>query len=163
MKARKKAATPASSVSNNPERLLIHSRFRAEDRRGNEENLHSAPPVEGRIVIATQAIEAGVDLSARVLFTELAPWSSLVQRFGRCNRYGEFNKTKDARIIWMDLADAKPYITDELEASRQLLANLTSAAPADLPPITVTRMPSGCLIQTSAVRSNMFSCTLRAV
>lgn len=135
-KGRKKSATPAPSVSNNPERLLIHSRFRAEDRRANEELLHSAPPVEGRIVITTQAIEAGVDLSARVLFTELAPWASLVQRFGRCNRYGEFNKSREAQVVWIDVADAKPYTPEELEAARQIMANLKSAAPADLPPIT---------------------------
>ena len=135
-KGRKKSATPAPSASNNPERLLIHSRFRAEDRRANEEFLHSAPPVEGRIVIATQAIEAGVDLSARVLFTELAPWASLVQRFGRCNRYGEFNKTREAQVIWIGVADAKPYTPEELEAARQIMANLMSAAPADLPRIT---------------------------
>jgi CRISPR-associated endonuclease/helicase Cas3 len=36
-----------------------------------------------KIIIATQAIEAGVDISSRPLITELAPWSSLVQRFGR--------------------------------------------------------------------------------
>lgn len=136
VKGSKKVATLAPSVSNNPERLLIHSRFRAEDRRANEEHLHSDPPAEGRIVIATQAIEAGVDMSARVLFTELAPWASLVQRFGRCNRYGEFNKTKGAQVIWIDVADAKPYTTEELEAARQVVANLKSAAPADLPPIT---------------------------
>lgn len=124
VKGRKKAA------------MLIHSRFRAEDRRANEERLHSALPAEGRIVIATQAIEAGVDLSARVLFTELAPWASLVQRFGRCNRYGEFNKAKEAQVIWIDVADARPYTTEELDAARQVLANLKSAAPADLQRIT---------------------------
>jgi len=136
VKVWKKAATPAPSVPHNPERLLIHSRFRADDRRANEERLHSGLPAEGRIVIATQAIEAGVDLSARVLLTELAPWASLVQRFGRCNRYGEFNKTKEAQVIWIDVTDAKPYSTEELEAARQVVANLKSAAPADLPPIT---------------------------
>lgn len=136
VKGGKKAATSAPSVSNNPERLLIHSRFRAADRRANEGRLHSDPPAEGRIVIATQAIEAGVDLSARVLFTELAPWASLVQRFGRCNRYGEFNKTKEAQVIWIDVADAKPYTTEELDAARQVMVNLKSAAPADLPSIT---------------------------
>lgn len=135
VKGRKQAATSAPSVSGKPERLLIHSRFRAEDRRAHEERLHSAPPAEGRIVIATQAIEAGVDLSARVLFTELAPWAPLVQRFGRCNRYGEFNKTKEAQVIWIDVADANPYTAEELEAARQVMANLNSAAPADLPPI----------------------------
>jgi CRISPR-associated endonuclease/helicase Cas3 len=136
VKGGKKAATPAPSVSSNAERLLIHSRFRAEDRRANEDRLHSDPPAEGRIVIATQAIEAGVDMSARVLFTELAPWASLVQRFGRCNRYGEFNKTREAQVIWIDVADAKPYTAEELEAARQVVANLKSAAPADLPSVT---------------------------
>lgn len=136
VKGMTRAATPAPSISNNPELLLIHSRFRSKDRRANEDRLHSDAPAEGRIVIATQAIEAGVDLSARVLFTELAPWASLVQRFGRCNRYGEFNETGEAQVVWMDVADAKPYTTDELDAARRVLANLTSAAPADLPPIT---------------------------
>ena len=131
-----KAVTPESSVPPGPERLLIHSRFRAEDRRAHEARSRSPIPAEGRILIATQAIEAGVDLSARVLFTELAPWASLVQRFGRCNRYGEFNKTKDAQIIWIDVTDAKPYATEELDAARDSLAKIESAAPADLPPIT---------------------------
>ena len=71
-----------------PERLLIHSRFRGPDRQKIESKLTAPVPGEGRIVIATQAIEAGVDLSSRTLFTELAPWASMVQRFGRCNRYG---------------------------------------------------------------------------
>ncbi|MGH8525727.1 MAG: helicase-related protein, partial [Gammaproteobacteria bacterium] len=135
---RKKVATPAPLVTPGPERLLIHSRFRAEDRRAHEKRLHSPVPTEGRILIATQAIEAGVDLSARVLFTELAPWASLVQRFGRCNRYGELNETRDAQVIWIDVADAKPYATEELDNARKILANpnFKSAAPADLPPIT---------------------------
>lgn len=139
-KGRKNAVTSGTSVPHKPKRLLIHSRFRAADRCALETEFQSAPPAEGRIIVATQAIEAGVDLSARVLFTELAPWSSLVQRFGRCNRYGEFNKTADARAIWIDVADAKPYTIQELQAARQVLANLTSAAPADLPPV-VTEAP----------------------
>ena len=35
-----------------------------------------------RIIVATQVVEAGVDISATTLVTELSPWSSLVQRFG---------------------------------------------------------------------------------
>ncbi|MGH8678553.1 MAG: CRISPR-associated endonuclease Cas3'', partial [Burkholderiales bacterium] len=132
VKGRKEAVV----APHNPERLLIHSRFRAEDRRTHEAALQSRAPAGGRIVIATQAIEAGVDLSARVLFTELAPWASLVQRFGRCNRYGEFKKTSEAHVIWIDVADPKPYTAEELDAARQSVASLKSAAPADLPPIT---------------------------
>ena len=70
--------------------MLLHSRFRPAERAKlievlKEKSLSDA----GRIIVATQVVEAGVDISARVLFTELAPWSSLVQRFGRCHRYGE--------------------------------------------------------------------------
>jgi CRISPR-associated endonuclease/helicase Cas3 len=134
-KGKKKAATPAS---NDPKPLLIHSRFRAQERAEQNRKLSevAAKDGPGRIIIATQAIEAGVDMSARVLFTELAPWASLVQRFGRCNRYGEFNKTKEARVVWIDVVDPKPYTVEELDDARQVLAGRTSAAPADLPPIT---------------------------
>ncbi len=135
-RGRSKAETPEPSIPPGPERLLIHSRFRAEDRHAHEARLRSPARAEGRILIATQAIEAGIDLSARVLFTELAPWASLVQRFGRCNRYGEFNEMRDAQVIWIDVADAKPYSPEELEAARQILETSYSAAPAELPPIT---------------------------
>src|SRR5690606_15022957 len=43
---------------------------------------------ENRIIVATQVVEAGVDISADALVTELAPWASLIQRLGRCARYG---------------------------------------------------------------------------
>ena len=137
-KGKKKAAESVPPVSSGPERLLIHSRFRAQERA--EQSIKLSEPIDtkgpGRIIIATQAIEAGVDLSARVLFTELAPWTSLVQRFGRCNRYGESNKTRDAQVIWVDVLDAKPYTTEEFVGARKILAHLTSAAPADLPSVT---------------------------
>ena len=42
-----------------------------------------------RIIVATQVVEAGVDISSRTLITELAPWASIVQRVGRCNRTGD--------------------------------------------------------------------------
>lgn len=125
-----------AETSPDPERLLVHARFRGPDRRAIEARLRKPPPEAGRIVIATQAIEAGVDLSSRTLYTELAPWSSLVQRFGRCNRYGEFN-AGGADVIWIDLADdpdlARPYTPGVLAAAREKLEKLKSASPADLP------------------------------
>src|SRR3546814_682269 len=83
--------------------LLIHARFRAAERAEQIRRLRDESS-EGRIIIATQAIEAGVDISSKVLVTELAPWASLVQRFGRCNRYGEYND-EGARILWVDIDD----------------------------------------------------------
>jgi CRISPR-associated endonuclease/helicase Cas3 len=123
--------------ANTPELLLVHSRFRARERA--EQNAKLSVPADpsgpGRIIVSTQAIEAGVDLSARVLFTELAPYASLVQRFGRCNRYGEHNERGDAQVFWIDVADPKPYADDEINAARSQLVGMSSAAPADLPPV----------------------------
>lgn len=121
--------------------LLIHSRFRAADRIEQARRLREEADTD-RIVVATQAIEAGVDISSRVLVTELAPWSSLAQRFGRCNRYGEHNAMGGARILWIDFedeADALPYNIEELTDARDKLTQLISASPADLPPTDAER------------------------
>lgn len=114
--------------------LLIHARFRAAERAAQTSRLRD-DPARDRIIVATQAIEAGVDISSKVLITELAPWASLVQRFGRCNRYGEYNDT-GAHILWVDIEDddeARPYTTDAMASARGKLLGLTSASPQDLP------------------------------
>ncbi len=102
---------------------LIHSRFRPMER-DRWKPLFSNGEQQPRIIISTQVIEAGVDLSAEVLFTELAPWASLVQRFGRCARFPNQN----GRIFWMNIdlgtdrqpndAFARPYERDELVSAR---------------------------------------------
>lgn len=107
--------------------LLLHSRFRRPDRAEIERRLRSA--TEDQIVIATQVIEAGVDLSSAVLFTELPPWDAFVQRCGRCNRAGEFD---DAEILWIDLDSSEegqrlPYEENDLSRARDLIRSLTSA------------------------------------
>ena len=131
-----------------PELALIHARFRPADRRREMGKL----PVNGKesgesskdlIVVSTQAVEAGVDISAAVLFTELAPWPSMVQRFGRANRYAELEDGADIR--WIDLLDgqeddkdaadlARPYAVEEMNTARQHLLRLADVAPAALPP-----------------------------
>ena len=124
-------------VSLEAETLLIHSRFRSQERDEKRDALaqdvdRSGP---GRVVVATQAIEAGVDISARTLLTELAPWPSLVQRFGRCNRKGEYAQSD---ILWVDMGersqDTAPYAPDDVEAARQLMKSLEgrSAGPVDI-------------------------------
>ncbi|MBD9360536.1 type I-G CRISPR-associated helicase/endonuclease Cas3g [Methylomonas fluvii] len=119
------------------ELLLVHARFRLQERRQLNQRLQQAAPEAGRIIIATQAIEAGVDISSKTLFTEIAPWSSLVQRFGRCNRYGEYNEAGGADIFWIDIEDdTLPYAPEDFELSRSHLLSLESAAPSELPKVT---------------------------
>jgi len=142
------APVPEPSI---PELHLLHSRFRPHERKEWTQLLSAQPGECGRIIVATQVIEAGVDLSSQLLITDLAPYASLVQRFGRCNRAGEFAEArifwvdrplneKDAKLAAKDALDRKeqerialPYAWHELETARALLADMPSAAPADLP------------------------------
>ncbi|MCC5836077.1 MAG: CRISPR-associated endonuclease Cas3'' [Opitutales bacterium] len=118
-----------------PRPILLHSQFRPLDRLRILEAIHSASP--GQIIVSTQVIEAGIDLSAHTLFTELAPWSSLVQRFGRCNRHlvDAQPQFPDAAIHWFDLdceKEALPYESAQLAAARQHLETLEDATIAAL-------------------------------
>lgn len=114
---------------------LVHSRFRPHERAGwREEFLNRAAcsPGTNRIVVATQVIEAGVDISAGVLITELAPWPSLVQRFGRAARWGG-----SARVIVVDRQAkddkaAAPYTKGELDAALAALGHLRDGSPLAL-------------------------------
>jgi len=123
-----------------PDRLaLVHSRFRLGDRTAQMSRLPQPHSAADLIVVTTQAIEAGVDLSAATLITELAPPSSLVQRFGRVNRYGELKNSGGATIRWVDLAAideslAAPYEVQELVLGRARIAKLNDARPTLLPP-----------------------------
>ena len=87
------------ALSSVAQKVLLTSRFRREDRAQHEQrlidfdanrkagNLPGHDP--GLICVSTQVIEAGVDISAHRLFTELAPWPSMLQRLGRLNRKGD--------------------------------------------------------------------------
>lgn len=121
------ALLPAEEV------LLLHSRFRPPERKAKLEKLLQTEK-NGGIVVATQVVEAGVDISARTLFTELSPWASFVQRVGRCNRKGEFEQ---AEVFWVDVDTGKkggaaPYTPEELEAARKELKALSEVGPRAL-------------------------------
>ncbi len=105
---------------------IVHSQFRrvdSESWRVDFLSKESRKPTTDRIIVSTQVIEAGVDFSADCVVTELAPWSSLVQRFGRCARYGG-----TAEVVVIDRGrDSKtesPYTSEELEAAHSSLETL---------------------------------------
>jgi CRISPR-associated endonuclease/helicase Cas3 len=82
-------------VGTGPEVLLIHARMRPHDRQAVTSALESPTPDAGRVIVTTQVLEAGVDIDADALFTELCPWPSLVQRLGRLNRTGTRPRAED--------------------------------------------------------------------
>jgi len=120
-----------------PGAILLHSRFRPEDKQDAAEKLKADTPGEDQIVVSTQVLEAGVDITARLLVTDIAPWGSLVQRFGRVNRKGH---DSDAEIWWIDrpTPHAKqknptaPYESAEIDRAIERVKLLTSAALRDL-------------------------------
>lgn len=70
---------------------LLHSKFTVEDRKNLEYEIIEDGKYENNkhiIWIATQVVEASLDLDFDFLFTEFAELSSLFQRMGRCNRKG---------------------------------------------------------------------------
>jgi CRISPR-associated endonuclease/helicase Cas3 len=124
-----KHASPAAAV-------LLHSRFRTPDRAERMREALAEPGPNGTIVVATQVIEAGVDLSSALLATETAPFSAVVQRAGRCNRAGADD---EATILWLDRGDldaraAAPYAPEDIASARTALLELQgeSASPARL-------------------------------
>lgn len=73
---------------------LLHSRFLRSDREATEAWLQrefgkdrKQHTVESAILVATQVVEVGLDISSEALHTELAPAASVIQRAGRCARY----------------------------------------------------------------------------
>ncbi|KYO67338.1 CRISPR-associated helicase/endonuclease Cas3 [Thermovenabulum gondwanense] len=73
--------------------FLLHSRFTFEDRKNKEneyikkfENPKPSTENIGKILVATQVVEASLNIDADVLFTEICPLDALVQRIGRVLR-----------------------------------------------------------------------------
>ena len=140
-------AKEMKNAVNPPTLALVHGRFRPADRQREFEKVvgkYGCGGTKDVIVVATQAVEAGVDISAAVLFTELAPWPSMVQRFGRANRCAELEAGADVR--WIDLlakveddksveALSLPYSAGDMNAARECLQTLTDVAAAELPPV----------------------------
>ncbi|MBI4700556.1 MAG: DEAD/DEAH box helicase [Deltaproteobacteria bacterium] len=128
-------------------KILLTSRFRRQDREQHEQRLieleakraknaqrngatsHLADD-PGLICVSTQVVEAGLDISAGRLWSELASWPSVVQRLGRLNRDG---RDPDARArFWRTpkIRDQKredrigPYEKADIERAASLLGAL---------------------------------------
>lgn len=80
------------------------------------------------VVVATQCIEAGVDIDLDALFTEAAPIDALRQRFGRLNRAGRPVDVAAAVLATKEDVGARADDPVYGTATREAWADLTAAA-----------------------------------
>lgn len=88
------------------------------------ERLKSIKP--NSIVVATQVIEAGVDISFDQMYREAAPLDNIIQAMGRLNREGENNDSvmtvfKDTKDDW------RPYSKLEWQESLKVIRKVRSS------------------------------------
>jgi CRISPR-associated endonuclease/helicase Cas3 len=124
-RAQELALQLADAPDGGPPTLLIHSRFRRAERQAIEARLRGFRGV----VVATQTVEAGIDLDARLLITELCPWASFVQR---CGRVGRNNTYDTAAVLVLEPDQALPYCEAELTQTRLRLKDLDDACVRNL-------------------------------
>ena len=98
-----------------------------------------------KVVVATQTLEVGIDVDFADLVTELAPASSLAQRFGRVNRLGHRN---DSKVIVIEPAsgdlvkkDAPPYRAVDLSNAYAWLEALNGAENPSVNPAAMVKNP----------------------
>ncbi len=86
------------------EKVLIHSRFASAHREGLVKRL-KARESGGRdyVVVATQVVEAGVDITSNIFASDAAPPTSLIQRAGRFLRRGE---RRGVALVWWNADDS---------------------------------------------------------
>ena len=98
------------------------------------------------VIVATQCIEAGVDIDLDALFTEAAPLDALRQRFGRLNRDGRSIDARAAIIAIKEEVGSRANDPVYQGAIREAWLQLNAAADG-APPASGKRKPeSGALV-----------------
>jgi CRISPR-associated endonuclease/helicase Cas3 len=116
--------------------LSFEERRKAATKKSSDDTLPDSP---GLICVATQVIEAGVDISARRLWMEAAPWPSALQRLGRLNRDGcADGKAKAFVFVWPEEGkkgkgqSSGPYEVKDVKDSIALLKKLAAVYESEL-------------------------------
>jgi CRISPR-associated endonuclease/helicase Cas3 len=84
-----------ASAPSNINLTLLHSRFLPADRQEKEqrlqqifaENWQKNNDGKCHILIATQVVEAGINITCEIMHSQLCPMNALLQRAGRCARF----------------------------------------------------------------------------
>ena len=89
---------------------LLHSRFYTSDRDTKEDRIRqefgegrAATADSPMILVATQVVEVGLNITCDAIHTELAPAAAIIQRAGRCARFA--NESGDVFVYELPLND----------------------------------------------------------
>lgn len=110
---------------NVPQKYLLHSRFLDKDRKDKEEAIKQifGKDMQGEgILITTQVVEAGMDISSSVMLAEIAPIDSIIQRAGRCARWGG-----EGKLMIYKTENTHPYLKKLVEATEKILVKNNGA------------------------------------
>lgn len=81
---------------------LLHSRFIWKDRKEKEDKIKKDyREKKGVIWISTHLVEASLDIDFDILFTEVAPADSLIQRMGRIHRHKDYDYNKPEHNVYI--------------------------------------------------------------
>ncbi|MBP8967090.1 MAG: CRISPR-associated helicase Cas3' [Paludibacteraceae bacterium] len=115
--------------------ICLHSRFFDEDRKKKEEEINQLfgkENEESAILISTQVIEAGMDISCDTMHVEISPINSFLQRAGRCARWeGEYGEIYVYNTLEMDEKEILKLETDKKEELNQIRAINNKYLPYD--------------------------------
>jgi CRISPR-associated endonuclease/helicase Cas3 len=115
--------------------ICLHSRFFDEDRKKKEDDLKRIfgnRNDESAILISTQVIEAGMDISCDTMHVEISPINSFLQRAGRCARWeNEFGEIYVYNILELDEKEQLKIETDIKEELAQIRAINNKYLPYD--------------------------------
>jgi len=115
--------------------ICLHSRFFDEDRKKKEKDLKRLfgnDNDESAILISTQVIEAGMDISCETMHVEISPINSFLQRAGRCARWGDqFGEIYVYNILELEEREKLEIETTEKEELAQIRAINNKYLPYD--------------------------------
>lgn len=107
--------------------LCYHSRYRLTDRQQIHQKTVNAfqQQRQAAIAVTTQVCEMSLDLDADILITEIAPSTSLIQRFGRAHRHLNRNAQFRAKIYIYRPESNAPYQPEDIDAAKNFLTAIS--------------------------------------
>ena len=135
---------------------LITGRMRPLDRKRVMKDIKSVVDPDSKsqssgltVVVSTQAIEVGADITFDALITECAAVDSLRQRFGRLDRRGHyFSKTGIPAKAWIigpkSIVNSKkldPIYGSSTRVTWEEITHLAKSGPVDVSPLSLKKFP----------------------